>query len=195
MTIIPNFQIKPMEGVSKQFILQRVVDFAGAIDYVWKLPYGKNSDRSYFRLVLKEQCGTCSTKHAILSQLALDHGITSIQLTLGIYEMNENNTPGVGSVLEKHGFSYLPEAHCFLTCNGRRIDITHSPSPHKSIEPIQSFLHEEIIQPFQIGKYKTMIHQQFLEKWLPNCGKEGMSLEKVWRMREECISAISTPLV
>ena len=39
---------------------------------------------------------------------------------LGIYEMSDRNTPGVGRVLTAHGLSYIPEAHCYLRCQGER---------------------------------------------------------------------------
>jgi hypothetical protein len=44
-------------------------------------------------IVLAEQRGTCSTKHALLRRLAIEQGL-DIALVLGIYEMTERNTPG-----------------------------------------------------------------------------------------------------
>ncbi len=38
--------------------------------------------------------------------------------------MTERNTPGVGAVLSKHGLAFVPEAHCYLTYEGIRIDVT-----------------------------------------------------------------------
>jgi hypothetical protein len=60
--------------------------------------------------VLEEGCGTCTTKHATLTELAREQRI-DVQLVLGIYEMNERNTPGVGRVLGAYGLSCIPEAH------------------------------------------------------------------------------------
>jgi len=56
---------------------------------------------------------TCTTKHALLAALAREQHINA-QLVLGIYEMSERNTPGVGHVLSRYGLSYIPEAHCHL---------------------------------------------------------------------------------
>jgi hypothetical protein len=46
---------------------------------------------------------------------------------LGIYEMHERNTPGVGAVLEREGLSGIPEAHCYLVVNQRRTEPSSGP--------------------------------------------------------------------
>jgi hypothetical protein len=58
---------------------------------VRSLPYGRNSDHSDWRLVLGEGRGTCSTKHALLADLARENR-RHVALMLGIYEMDEDNT-------------------------------------------------------------------------------------------------------
>ena len=40
-----------------------------AFNYIAKLPYGRNSNRIDFSLVVKESKGTCSSKHAFLKSL------------------------------------------------------------------------------------------------------------------------------
>jgi hypothetical protein len=79
-------------------------DFPDAALHVLGLPYGRITDRSRFWLVLEEGRGTCTTKHATLVELAREQGI-EVELMLGIYEMSEGNTPGVGRVLSVHGLS------------------------------------------------------------------------------------------
>ena len=79
-------------------------DFAAAAVHVLQLPYGRVTDRSKFWLVLDEGRGTCTTKHATLAALAREQGI-DVQLMLGIYEMSERNTPGVGPVLRAYGLA------------------------------------------------------------------------------------------
>jgi hypothetical protein len=101
--------------------------------------------------------------------------------------MNEQNTPGIGSVLEKYGLSYLPEAHCYLEYEGMRVDVTSSgvdPS-----QPIERFLYEEPISPDQIVSYKVELHQRFIREWIGTAGNRAW--EEVWRIREECIAALS----
>jgi hypothetical protein len=185
---LPNVPLRPADGITAVFLARGAVDFRAAARYVYHLPYGRNTDRANFRLVLSEGCGTCSTKHALLAQLAQEQGV-AIALTLGIYDMTERNTPGVGRVLELYHLTALPEAHCYLTCNGQRIDITRSGV--EPTEPISHFLHEETITPEQIGAYKVAWHQQFLQAWLPRSAvAEVYTLTDLWRIREACIAAL-----
>jgi len=173
--------------ITRLFRASGVHDFAGAANHVLQLPYGRVTDRSKFWLVLEEGRGTCTTKHATLAELAREQDI-DVQLMLGIYEMNERNTPGVGRVLDAYGLSYIPEAHCYLRYQGERIDVTGVPP---GAEPIESFLHEEPIAVDQIGAYKNDLHKRFLRDWIARTNTvPGRSLEDVWRIREECIAAL-----
>ncbi len=152
-------------------------------------PYGRNSHRSDFLLVLPEERGTCSTKHALLAAVAREQNLL-IVLTLGIYEMHERNTPGVGIVLDQHGLSAIPEAHCYLAYQGVRIDITRSGA--EPTEPISRFLYEEAIVPEQIGDYKVQLHQRFLCDWIAEKGSPtSLSFAEIWRIREKCIAALA----
>jgi hypothetical protein len=181
---------KPLtaEGpITRLFRAAGAHDFAGAALHVLSLPYGRVTDRSRFWLVLEEGRGTCTTKHATLAELAREQGI-EVQLMLGIYEMSEGNTPGVGRVLSVHGLSCIPEAHCYLRCQGERIDMT-GVSPGAA--PIERFLHEEPITVEQIGAYKNDLHRRFLRDWIPRTETvRRRTLDDVWRIREECIAAL-----
>ncbi len=162
-------------------------DFAAAAVHVLQLPYGRVTDRSKFWLVLDEGRGTCTTKHATLAALAREQGI-DVQLMLGIYEMSERNTPGVGPVLRAHGLAYILEAHCYLRYEGERVDLTGVPT---GAEPIERFLHEEPITIEQIGAYKNDLHRAFLREWIARADPApGRDLEDVWRIREACIAAL-----
>ena len=57
--------------------------FADAVQHVRSIPYGRISDRSDYRLVLREGRGTCSMKHALLAALAQENGL-AVSLTLGV---------------------------------------------------------------------------------------------------------------
>ena len=173
--------------VTRLFRTVGIRDFGAAAHHIWELPYGRIADRNQLGLVLSEGRGTCSTKHALLAELAREQNI-SVQLTLGIYEMSERNTPGVGQVLNKYGLSYIPEAHCYLRYRGDRIDVTGVAA---GPEPIQDFLYEESIVVEQIGAYKNDLHKRFLRDWISRTeAMEGRNLEEVWRIREECITAL-----
>jgi hypothetical protein len=153
-----------------------------------ELPYGRNSDRADYRLVLPEGRGTCSTKHALLAAAARELALP-VQLTIGIYEMSEANTPGVGRVLSAHGLTSLPEAHCYLAYAGRRIDVTRAGvAAAAGIEP---FVAEWPIEPEQIGAHKLELHRRHLERWLAAHGELDFSLASLWAVREACIRALA----
>ena len=174
-------------SVTARFRTLGIHDFVGAARHLLKLPYGRIVDRSKFWLVLEEGRGTCTTKHALLAELAREQDI-DVSLILGIYEMSERNTPGVGRVLSKYGLESIPEAHCYLSHKGGRIDITGVPA---GAEPIDSFLHKEPITVDQIGVYKNDLHQRVLREWISRTDSvRGRSLEEVWRIREECLAAL-----
>jgi hypothetical protein len=102
-----------------------------------------------------------------------------VVLVLGIYEMAEQNTPGVGDVLRKYELVLLPEAHCYLRMAGRRIDVTRAVD-QLPFAAISRFLHEEDIEPAQITE------------WIAdNSGLGGRSLADLWKIREECIARLS----
>jgi len=192
-SILPNFYLKDAEGVTADFLSVGLRNFHSAAYYIWQLPYGRNSDRSNFRLVLKENRGTCSTKHALLAQLALEQG-HAIDLVLGIFEMNENNMPAIRHVLKKYKIPCVPEAHCYLSCLGTRVDLTHP--PNTSAQPIDMFIYEERIKPDQIGEYKVAKHRRFIKEWLLRGSlTEVVAFEQMWKIREECIAALKDKAV
>jgi len=181
--------MRPGGQIAADFSARGITNFRAAGRYLHSLPYGRNADRSDFRLVLPEGRGTCSTKHALLAELAREQDL-SVVLTLGIYAMHERNTPGVGAVLNRYGLHYLPEAHCYLSYAGTRIDITRSGA--EPTEPIDRFLYEETIVPAQIGNYKIQLHRRFLRRWMADTDvAKDRSFAEVWKIREECIAALA----
>jgi hypothetical protein len=188
--VLPQVALQSVGPVSAQFIARGITDFRAAGRYLQGLPYGRTVDRADFRAVLREGKGTCSTKHALLAALAHEQDLP-IVLRLGVYAMHERNTPGVGAVLTQHGLASLPEAHCYLTYAGRRIDVTRSGA--EPTEPITQLLYEETIVPEQIGDYKVTLHRHYMETWVRANAERvgGRSVEEVWRIREECIAALA----
>jgi hypothetical protein len=185
--LLPSFPLTAAGPVTSFFLPLGIRDFRGAARHVWRLPYGRIADRSKLSLVLTEGRGTCTTKHALLAELAAEHGV-DVGLTLGIFAMDERNTPGVGAVLDAHHLACIPEAHCYLTHAGTRIDITRDVA---GAAPIDTFLHEERITPAQIGDYKIALHRRFLADWLARSpAGGGRSLDDIWRIREQCIAAL-----
>ena len=156
--------------------------------FVAGIPYGRTSDRRKPELVLLENRGTCSSKHALLKVIADQNEIEGVELILGMYKMNRVNTPGIGSILQENGLDYIPEAHCYLKVNGKREDWTN---PNTQIEQLVPDIMEEVsIQPNQIGEYKVAFHKNFLKAWrfqqnIP------FQLEELWTIRETCITNLS----
>jgi hypothetical protein len=185
---LPDCTLQGSGAITTAFATAGIHDYRSAGRYVRKLPYGRNLDRADSLNVLREGRGTCSTKHALLARLAAEQQIP-IDLVIGIYEMNGQNTPGVGAVIARYGLAAIPEAHCYLMHGDDRIDVTRNIN---TAEPIARFLYEQRISPDQIGAYKISMHQGFIREWLVSTQKDHiLSPEQVWEIREECIAALS----
>lgn len=181
---LPGFRLERSGHLGTRFRALGIEDFRQAAAYVRDLPYGRNSDRSDWGLVLAENRGTCSTKHALLAALAREQG-ADVELRLGVYLMDRANTPAVAGVLDAHGLAGLPEAHCYLAYRGERVDVTGVES-----DTVEDFLYEEPIEPEQIGAYKVRLHRRFVRTW---ASERSLDSGRVWRVREECIGALATP--
>ncbi|ETX00036.1 hypothetical protein [Candidatus Entotheonella palauensis] len=188
--VLPEWPLHPCGEITAQFLALGLTDFRRAAAYLNQLPYGRNTYREDGRGVLQEGRGTCSTKHAMLAALAQEQEMGEVVLILGLFEMTERNTPGVGAVLAQHGLPCMPEAHCYLRYREMRVDITRSGQAPS--EPIAQLMHETQIAPGQIGSYKTVWHQRFIQEWVrtPEIAG-GLGWEEVWRIREACIAALS----
>ncbi|WP_431157863.1 hypothetical protein [Winogradskyella poriferorum] len=158
------------------------------LEHVKNLPYGRNSNREDFSLVLKEQKGSCSSKHAILKELADLNEIPNVELILGIYRMDAINTPQIGSVLIDNGLAYIPEAHCYLQIDNERVDLTFKNSDIKNIET--AIIVEKIIQPQDVIDYKEKYHKTFIKNWLTDSDLP-LNIEELWNIRERCIDNIT----
>lgn len=185
----PDARLEAVDDASRWLLDRGLTDLRAVVRYVRDLPYGRTEDRGDFMSVLDEGVGTCSTKHALLAYICEHQGIDEVQLTLGVYEMNEENTPGVGEVLAGYGLEYIPEAHCYLAYEDDRFDFTRADD---GAEPIERFLAEEPIRPAQIGDYKVERHRDFLAGWIDSTAVE-MSLDDLWQIREACIERLSRP--
>lgn len=180
-----NFPIHSPLPISQLFREEEMSDFDQACSFIRNLPYRRNKNKNDLASVFKEQCGTCSTKHAILKQLAVENGMESIQLMIGIYKMNVKNTPPVGPTLEAFGLEFIPEAHCYLKRDGMILDCTKQ----KALEIDFGFdlMDEHEILPEQIGLFKVEYHQQFIKKWLSEYTHIPYGLNQMWDIREQCI--------
>ena len=164
------------------------MNFKELIDKVKNLPYGRNTNRYDFSLVLSENKGTCSSKHAFLKDFADKNKIENVKLYIGIFKMNEVNTPKLGDLLTKNNINYIPEAHCYLKINQIPVDATTSDSFYDKIK--QDIMEEIEILTNQVSDFKVEYHKAFLKKWIKETYQNN-TFEEIWRIREECISKLS----
>ena len=162
--------------------------FEELINKVKNIPYGRNANRYDFTLVLSENKGTCSSKHAFLKDFADKNEIKNVKLYFGIFKMNEVNTPKLGDLLSKNNIKYIPEAHCYLKINQIPVDATTSDSFYDKIK--HDILEEIEIIPNQVSDFKVAYHKAFLKKWIEETNQNN-TFEEIWKIREQCISKLS----
>ncbi|WP_118974521.1 hypothetical protein [Taibaiella koreensis] len=186
--MIFNFRISHNGPVSDQFWLRETADFQQAAAWVRQLPYRRNQARLDPLVLFLEGYGTCSTKHAALRRLAGEQQQDGVQLCMGMFRMNRDNTPRVAAVLDRYGLAYIPEAHNYLRIDGAIYDATRPGASAADFEP--ELMEECIISPDQIGEFKVNYHKMFINRWL-----EQMALPynagALWTIREACIAALS----
>lgn len=188
--MILDFHIASSSVISKAFTDRGIDTFNEACVFVKQLKYGRNADKDNLLSVFSDNCGTCSTKHALLSQLALDNGCTDLKLMIGMYKMHAINTPKIGTILTDCGLDYLPEAHCYLRWGSKLMDLTMNTS--ESINFLDDILEEIEISPNQINTFKVQYHKDFLKEWLSQHPHIQYSLEELWAIREDCIRALGS---
>lgn len=189
---LPDFAITSQESISQAFLARKIFTFHQAIDYVRNLPYGRNSNKADLTSLFRDQCGTCSTKHAILKKLAGEHHIHNLKLIIGIFRMNARNTPEIANTLQASQLEYIPEAHCYLTYQDCRYDYTKKSSAPADFE---GDLMEEIeIQPEQITDFKVEYHKKVIADWLAAHPAIKYSPEELWAIREKCIGDLAAQL-
>lgn len=167
---------------------QKNANWNELVDYVKLIPYGRNSNRSDFSLVIKENKGTCSSKHAFLKDYADKNSISNVNLYIGIFKMTETNTAKIYPLLSDNEIEYIPEAHCYLKIDGIPIDITTSESFYDKIK--DAILEEIKIEPNQVSEFKVDYHKNFIKKWITETN-QSKTFEEIWAIRENCISKLS----
>ena len=185
----PDFEVKPKGKISEAFLKNGILSFTQATNFIQNLPYGRNPNKNDLTTLFTDNCGTCSTKHAILKQLADENNFTDITLICGLFRMSSQNTPEISSTLNKYGLEFIPEAHNYLKYKSNILDYT-KPDAH-AINFIDDLIEEIEILPHQITDYKVTYHKKYLEKWLENNSEIKLSLAELWTIREQCISDLS----
>lgn len=157
-------------------------------EYTRLIPYGRNANRSDLSLVISENKGTCSSKHAMLKLVADRNNLPHVELILCLYKMNLANTPGIGNHLGQSNLDYIPEAHCYLLDNGLNIDLTNKESSISNIE--ESIIEEISIESHEVNEFKVNYHKDYLMQWIVK-ERIPMSFEQLWELRELCIANLS----
>jgi len=177
-------KLNSKDSLTSLLISKGIFTWEELIQVIKKLPYGRNSNRKDLSLVISEGKGSCSSKHAFLKKIADLNNIAGIKLILGIYKMNEINTPGIGTILSDNNINFIPEAHCYLKINNKRKDITTENSDFKELS--KDIIEEIEITPEQVVEFKVNYHQEFLKNWIKK-NSISYSFNELWSMREKCI--------
>jgi hypothetical protein len=180
-----DFDILPCGPVSNKFRDRNIFTFRDAAVFVQQLPYARNTNKLDITTVLTENCGTCSTKHALLKVLAEENNFAGLKLVMGLFKMNGRNTSSVQDTLQQHNLDYIPEAHCYLKYDNTILDYTR-PS-FKPDNYINDLLQETEITAGQITDFKIAYHKNFLAEWLDKNRTIEKTPEEIWKIREQCI--------
>lgn len=182
-----DFILNSEKSVSKKFQELEINSFSEAMIFIKKLPYGRNSNRENFLLVLDEMKGTCSSKHALLKELAIENQKDEVKLMLGIFRMSEKNIPKIKNTLNQFNLDYILEAHNYLKIRNQIFDCTTSNSFELNF--VNDLILEIEIEPYQVVDYKVEFHKNILNDWIES---QPFSLEEIWKIREQCISDLSS---
>ena len=189
MTNQPDFDIKSTGRISKEFVDRNILTFNQATLFVKELAYGRNADKTNLASVFADNCGTCSTKHALLKRLADENNFETVKLIVGLFRMNKVNTPEISATLLQNNLEYIPEAHCYLKFENQILDFTKINS--KPTDFLGDLIEESEILPEQITDYKVNYHKNYLITWLDNNKQIKLSLNDIWRIREQCIQDLA----
>ena len=184
---VRHLNLDATDELTKQIKEKGISTWNELLEFTRNLPYGRNANREDLSLVLKENKGSCSSKHAFLKKVAEQNKVTHVKLILGLYRMNEANTPKIGSTLLESGLEYIPEAHCYLKLNHQRVDLTTAQS---DIDNLAADIIQEIeIEPEQVNVFKVDFHKRYLKKWITE-NHIHLDFDKVWELRERCIKQL-----
>lgn len=184
-----DFSIIASSAPISSAVLHKGLDtFKKAAEWVSKLDYRRNIDKENILCLFEEQCGTCSTKHALLKRLADENGNTDLKLMLGIFSMNAKNTHAIKEILKKYKLEYIPEAHNYIRAYNYILDYTGIGINETKFE--LDLLKELEIQPDQVTDFKVKYHKDFMDNWIEE-NKIPYSLDELWQIREECIKSMS----
>jgi hypothetical protein len=182
-----DFTLEVSGPVTSYFLSRDIRRFTGACEHVRRLPYGRNLRKHDILCVIEEGCGTCSTKHALLWQLARENNAAGVRLMQAFFMLGTENAPSLAALLMAHGLQEIPEAHNYLRTPSGIVDCTGG-------EVLRTggvrMLDECEVTAEEIVKYKVTRHREYLRQWLTTTGS-AMTLDEAWNLRESCIRRLS----
>lgn len=184
---VKHIELESKDNLTNLLKEKSIKSWSELISFTRNLPYGRNKNRHDFSLIIKEEKGTCSSKHSFLKKVADLNRIKNVKLVLGMYKMNHINTPKIKDTILESSLEYIPEAHCYLKLNNKRFDLTTADSNFKNIA--SDILEEIEIEPEQVNEFKVEYHRNYIQKWMKETCPE-MCFDKIWEIRENCIKKL-----
>jgi len=183
-----DYKLTSNDSLSKLAEEYGIETWHDLIKYVKNIPYGRTSDKANFSLVISENIGTCSSKHAFLKQVADFNHVPNVKLMLSVFKMNPLNTPQTREAFTGSLIEYIPEAHCYLKVFGECIDVTSKYLDFVKIK--NDIIEEQEIKPEQVMTFKEAYHKKFIKNWIV---KDNLPLnfDQIWELRETCILNLS----
>lgn len=183
---IPDAEIEDKGEISKKFLELGITSFREACEYVHNIEYGYNSDYDDKMIFFKENKGTCTTKHAVITGLAEELNIPLYKY-VGVYKFTDEISTGTNEILKKYDLPYVPMVHCFLVYKDYRFDLTEGNCNGKNTT-IEEFIHKEKVNPFISRKKEYLLFKKVLkEEILPSKEMEGIIERSLLKAREESI--------
>ena len=183
---IPDAEIKDKGEISKRFLELGITSFREACEYVHNIEYGYNRNYDDKMILFKENKGSCTTKHAIISGLAEELNIPLYKY-VGVYKFTEEISTDTKEILKKYDIPYVPMVHCFLVYKNYRFDLTEG-NCHGKNTTIEEFIHEEKVNPFISRKDEYLLFKRVLKEIiLPSKEMDGIGERSILKAREESI--------
>jgi hypothetical protein len=185
-------------NINEDYILSNAIrqrgckSFSEACKYLSEIPYGRNTNRENPLSPLLEHKGTCTTKHHFLAQLAYENDFNDIEIMIGVFKMDGIYAPKLIPILHQFDLTYIMEAHTYLRFEGKIFDYTSKYS-NENMYFRKSLIHEIQVDISQLGDYKNMIHQLYLDHQSKSkSNKKNYSLTELWNIREMCIKVLGS---
>lgn len=185
---IDNKIITPTGLLSTLAITYGISTVKDLLLYTRDTDYGRNTHRITFEEVLTEARGTCSTKHGLIKQIAIEQQLDNIDLVACVFNMHAANTPAITAILEEYSLDYIPEMHCYIEIDKLAIDLTFKDSDIGSIS--DDIMQRQYVQPGFLDTEKVKVHRAYIDDWIEE-QSIPYTADEVWSIREQCIKALS----